>query len=174
MSHNHAYDFMVMGRNLERADMTSRIIDVGVASLMNHAKNTIDIIPYENSLWMNVLRSLNGYQMYRQHVQDRVNGEDVVDFLLLDPNFPRTVLHCLNRLVEAAGQLPNNENSLRTVAATQRKVRDSKFSELLDTNTQHDFIDQIQLEFATIHNEIASTWFLKPVELQQQTQTNAA
>ena len=38
MSHNHAYDFMVMGRNLERADMTSRIIDVGVASLMNHAK----------------------------------------------------------------------------------------------------------------------------------------
>ena len=174
MSHNHAYDFMVMGRNLERADMTSRIIDVGVASLMNHAKNTIDIIPYENSLWMNVLRSLNGYQMYRQHVQDRVNGEDVVDFLLLDPNFPRTVLHCLNRLVEAAGQLPNNENSLRTVAATQRKVRDSKFSELLDTNTQHDFIDQIQLEFATIHNEIASTWFLKPVELQQQTQTNVA
>src|SRR5690606_15463316 len=51
MSHNPAYDFIVMGRNLERADMTSRIIDVGAATLMNKSKETLDIIPYENALW---------------------------------------------------------------------------------------------------------------------------
>ncbi len=172
MSHNSAYDFVVMGRNVERADMTSRIVDVGAATLMKKSDSTIDIIPYESSLWMHVLKSLNGYQMYRQHVQDRVNGEDVVQFLLLNEEFPRTILHCLNVLASSSSQLPNHDECLRTIASVLRRVQQCKIPDLLEKGTLYVFIDNLQMEFANIHSAIASTWFLKQVEAaQSQSQT---
>ncbi|MEX2131005.1 MAG: alpha-E domain-containing protein, partial [Pseudohongiellaceae bacterium] len=86
MSHNTAYRFIRIGRNLERADMSTRIVDVGSSNLLpgvplagetDKPRNE----PYENILWMSVLRSISAYQMYRQHVRDRVNAEDVVMYL---------------------------------------------------------------------------------------------
>ncbi len=167
MSHNDGYDFVVMGRNLERADMTSRIIDVGAEALMKPANDGLDIVLYENSLWMNVLRSLNAYQMYRQHVQERVNGKDVVEFLMLDRQFPRTLLHCLSRIEEAARQLPNNEDCLRSVARTLRRIGDVKIEGLLIDSALYDFIDQLQLEFSAIHNSISAVWFMANMEQSQ-------
>lgn len=168
MSHNAAYDFGVIGRNLERADMTSRIIDVGAAALMQQSKDGIDFLPYENVLWMNVLRSMSAYQMYRQHVQNRVNGKDVVQFLLLNQEFPRAVLHCLERLSAAASKLPNNEDCLRTVASVLRRIREVNIEKMLEENTLYDYIDQLQLEFVTIHNNLASIWFLTEPDLSYQ------
>ena len=84
MSMDDAYSFIRLGRSLERADMITRIVDVGCLNLV-HPKTGVTV-EYSNILWMNVLRSLNAYQMYRQHVQDTVNGEDVVDYLLKDSN----------------------------------------------------------------------------------------
>ncbi len=167
MSHNDGYDFVVMGRNLERADMTSRIIDVGAEALMKPSNDGLDIVLYENSLWMNVLRSLNAYQMYRQHVQERVNGKDVVEFLMLDRQFPRTLLHCLSRIEEAARQLPNNEDCLRSVARTLRRIGDVKIEGLLVDSALYDFIDQLQLEFSAIHNSISAVWFMTNMEQSQ-------
>ncbi len=159
MSHNYGYDFMVMGRNLERADMTSRIIDVGAATLLKPETDGVDVVLYENSLWMNVLRSLNAYQMYRQHVRDRVNGKDVVEFLLLDREFPRTILHCLSRIEDAVKSLPHNEDCLRSVARALRRVREVKIDELLLDDALYEFVDQLQLEFSAIHHTIDEVWF---------------
>src|SRR5690606_645349 len=98
MSQNEAYSFISMGRNLERADMTSRIVDVGVSNILPAVKPGSVVESFENILWMSVLRSLSAYQMYRQHVLDRVNAEDVVMFLFQDALFPRSVEHCCAHL----------------------------------------------------------------------------
>ncbi|CAN0538234.1 unnamed protein product, partial [Scytosiphon promiscuus] len=86
MSRGAAYSFVRLGRSLERADMATRIIDVGSGNLLpdiGTGKKRQDAKePYENTLWMKILRSLTAYQMYRQHVKHRVNGEDVVGFML--------------------------------------------------------------------------------------------
>ena len=163
MSHTQPYDFVLLGRNLERADMTSRIVDVGVAALTRDPKAADIIMPYENTLWMSVLRSLNGYQMYRQHVHDRVNAADVVRFLLRDEFFPRTVLHCLNQLTAAATALPNHEECLRVIAGIRRRVQDADLARLMAEKQLYDFIDQLQLELAGVHESLAKTWFLSHV-----------
>ncbi len=157
MSNDTAYQFIRIGRNLERADMTTRIVDVGFLNL-NNAEDT-RILDNTNILWMNVLKSLSSYQMYRQHVRDRVNGEDVVDFLLRDNQFPRAVAHCLNTVSESVEKLPNNDGPLRAIAHTNRNLSTSDVITILQEGGLHEYIDEIQLEIEEIHNQVHSTWF---------------
>lgn len=160
MSHNNAYDFIRVGRNLERADMTTRIVDAGSANLLPHLSGGDDVLePYDNILWMSVLRSLSGYQMYRQHVQDRVNAKDVVTFLLQDALFPRAVSHSLGELESCLRKLPNSDDALRAVTGVRRRVRTADISDLLQSGLQ-EYIDNLQREVGDIHQQIARTWFL--------------
>ncbi|MFU8832311.1 MAG: alpha-E domain-containing protein, partial [Wenzhouxiangella sp.] len=61
MSQDDAYSFILIGRYLERADMTTRIIDVRSASLLPELSG--ELTPFENIQWMSVLKSLTAYQM---------------------------------------------------------------------------------------------------------------
>lgn len=162
MSHGDAYNFVRMGHNLERTDMTSRILDVGFSDLLPHVGNSLsqeeEPTPYVNILWMSVLRSLSAYQMYRQHMQSRVNSEDVVTFLLKDAKFPRTASYCLSRLSACLGELPRNEVVLRRTTRLQRLIARANIEQLLEGGL-HDFIDKLQLSLDQIHDQITATWF---------------
>ena len=176
MSHNAAYSFIRIGRNLERADMTTRIVDVGSGSLLPNLTNVAEADkpkaePYENILWMSVLRSISAYQMYRQHVRDRVNGEDVVMYLLQDEQFPRAVVHCLIQSQSCIDDLPNHTKALTQVAKALRHAREAKIEALL-AGGLFQYIDELQVEIAAIHEHIASTWFLRDsAEVKSQSQS---
>ena len=155
MSHGPAYQFLRMGRNLERADMTTRVIDVAAAILLSGRPG---LARYDNTLWMAVLRSLSAYQMYRQYVRRRIVGTDVITFLLHDQEFPRAVRHCLRELRAALTALPkheSSENQLQKVIARLGKVR----ADALDHAALHQLIDELQLDFAALDRAIRRTWF---------------
>jgi uncharacterized alpha-E superfamily protein len=165
MSHNVAYAFIHLGRKLERADMTTRIVDVGSINLLpgfsEKSSQRSILEPYENVVWMNILRCLSAYQAYRQQVYNRVGGEEVVKFLLQDDDFPRSINFCLSQLSFFMQKLPNNENVQRAVARVQRITKEVTVSELLKRGLL-DFIDELQISIADIHEEITNTWF-RPV-----------
>jgi len=174
MSHNNAYDLLRIGRNLERADMTTRIVDVGLVNLLPHLSlgGTEVLEPYDNILWMSVLRSLSGYQMYRQHVRDRVNAKDVVTFLLQNEDFPRAVAHSLKQLEQCLWALPNSEKVLSIIVNIQQKLETADIESLLHKGL-HEYIDDVQLEIGNLHFTIAETWFLPVVVTQEQKQSVA-
>ena len=155
MNEDAAYQFLRMGRNLERADMTTRIIDAGSAELGGDGE---EILPFRNVLWISVLQSLSAYQMYRLHVQRNVQPEEVLSFLLQGKIFPRSVAHCLQVIDDCAGGLPSNKDALKVIASAQRKLKRVDNAKLKGP-TLHDFIDQMQIKFEDIHSSIASTWF---------------
>jgi uncharacterized alpha-E superfamily protein len=164
MSRDAAYSFVRIGRALERADMTTRIVDVGSGNLLPAVNEGSDSQesssePYENILWMNILRSQSAYQMYRQHVRFRVNAVDVVSFLLLNEEFPRSTHHNLITLDKVLNKLPNNGKVARQINKTKRILKNADIEELLQ-NGLLDHIDNLQLELADIHFKIAETWFL--------------
>lgn len=168
MSHNSGYNFIRIARSLERADMTTRIVDVGSVTLLPSLTGAEHVPePYENMIWMSVLRSLSAYQMYRQHVLDRVNGEDVVTFLLQDAQFPRSVVHSLSKLASCLQSLPNNAETLQQLEVTRTLASEANIPELLQKGLL-EYIDQLQVEIARVHACIASTWFLPVVSGQQQ------
>lgn len=169
MNHNTAYCFIQIGRKIERADMTSRMVDVGSISLLpafsQATSQRLLLEPYENVVWMNVLRCLGGYQAYRQTIQSSVKGADVVRFLLKDEEFPRAIGYCLSDLATHLGKLPNNQDVLQAVARVKRVTSEVSIASLLQRGLL-DFIDELQISFADIHEELNNTWF-RPVELRK-------
>ncbi|MEY3666733.1 MAG: hypothetical protein RL572_273 [Pseudomonadota bacterium] len=171
MSHNSGYNFIRIARSLERADMTTRIVDVGSVTLLpglTEGVKSEQIEPFENMIWMAVLNSLSAYQMYRQHVLDRVNGEDVVTFLLQDRQFPRSVVHSLAKLESGLQALPNNDAALVEVTRVQNMANHADIPLLLQQGLL-EYIDLLQIRIAEVHARITQTWFLPVVSGQHQT-----
>lgn len=156
MTHDESYDFLRMGRNLERADMTTRIIDVRSASLLPGV--TEELTPFENIQWMSVLKSLTAYQMYRRQMRLRVRRPDVLAFLLQEKHFPRAFYHTLCEVENCLAGLPHNEKPLESLARLQKKVLNAK-PQKLHQEELHKFIDQLQLGLARLHNQIAASYF---------------
>jgi uncharacterized alpha-E superfamily protein len=156
MSHDAAYDFIRLGHNIERADMTTRQIDIGAERLLERRETPE---PYDGLLWTSILRSQSAFQMYRQHVKRRVNGGDVVRYLLQDGDFPRSVAYALSRSADALARLPHNEMPLRLAMEARRHVVDAKVDKLVAGEGLHDFMDRLQLEIGELHQAIATTWF---------------
>lgn len=163
MSRDEAYSFVRLGRSLERADMTTRIIDVDAQKLMPQLEvegaEPEAREPYDNILWMNVLRSSSAYQMYRQHVQERVNGADVAKFLLQNEQFPRSAAHNLTTLTKVLAKLPNSGKVTWQVNKTRRLVRNADLQGLMQRGLL-EHLDQVQQEIGKVHYKIADTWFL--------------
>jgi uncharacterized alpha-E superfamily protein len=167
MSHGVAYEFVSLGRNLERADMTTRIVDSAVFLLMPRRAAPG---AYDSILWMNVLRSLGGYQMYRQHVRNKVEADEVVRFLLYDRDFPRAVCHALAESERGLGTLPRNAEALRSLARVQARIRDAPIG-AMGLDDLHRLIDEVQTDLAEVHDRIRTTWFSVERTDQRPTQT---
>ncbi|MEM1080182.1 MAG: alpha-E domain-containing protein [Pseudomonadota bacterium] len=156
MSQDHAYDFILIGRYLERADMITRIIDVRAFDLLPDELE--ELPPFESIQWMGVLKSLSAYQMYRRHVRVRVSGPEVLAFLLKNPQFPRSVLFCLRWLASRLAALPGNDDqALRRVVELMRKVQQAP-SERLKDQSLSQFLDQVQIDLAEVDRLISQTW----------------
>lgn len=170
MNQDQGYLFLRLGRNLERADMTSRIIDVRTANLLTN--ENMELRPFENIQWMSVLKSLTAYQMYRQSMQARVRRSDVLKFLFQSSMFPRSIYFCVQQLEQCVVQLPNYENVLRKIHALMRTVQNAELN-AYDQKMLHEFIDQLQIEFNNIHNALAENYFLSG-RVNRQTQSQSA
>jgi uncharacterized alpha-E superfamily protein len=179
MSRTAAYDFVRLGHYLERADMITRILDVRSANLLprtrqlqtqDHGSSQTQVQssstapvdgeqdPFESIQWMSVLKSLSAYQMYRQQVRARVSGPDVLQFLLQDPYFPRSVAFCLRQLEICLRKLPRNEGPLAALAGIRQKLNAAAVPELAREGL-HEFIDEVQIGFGKLHDQIAATYF---------------
>ena len=157
MSHDVAYQFLRMGEQLERADMTTRILDIHAAVLMPQGSGDREEAVI-SLLWVAVLKSLSAFQMYRRHGSHRVNGDGVVRFLVTDKLFPRSVVFCLDEVETQLANLPRNTEPLRALRVARRRV-DGLTPEELAPGQRHDTFDHVQEDLARIHDAVAAEYF---------------
>lgn len=162
LNRNDAYTFLTLGRNLERADMTSRIVDVRSAQLPAESG---ELRPFDSLQWMSVLKSLSGYQMYRLARRARISRNDVLAFVLRDTQFPRACLFCLQQTMFGLRALPRSEPVLETLAGAVAFLEAADFASL-DQNGLHDLIDHLQLHIIHVHDGLARTYFPAPAGLE--------
>ncbi|MBT8447060.1 MAG: alpha-E domain-containing protein [Gammaproteobacteria bacterium] len=163
MSYDAAYQFLRLGQSIERADMTSRIIDTGYAtefaSRSDGAAPAVDETSgVESALWMSVLRSVSALQMYRRHYQERIEAADVVEFLLKNEDFPRSLTCCLGAARFALGKLPENKRILAMVYRANSALRRGDTVALMEEGMR-EFIDEFQLNLEKVHTRIDDAWF---------------
>ncbi len=100
LNHDEGWQFIQLGKYLERADKTVRIVDIQY-HLLQDLDSPTDL-PLANLLWGAVLRSCHAYEGYQRIYVGRIEPESVVEFLLMHPQFPRSVRFSLEA---AAGAL---------------------------------------------------------------------
>ncbi len=157
MSHNDSLQFIRLGRNIERADMTTRILDI--ASILLADDRSDRLRQHENALWMHVLKSLSALLMYRKHRRHRVNSGDVLDYLLKDLDFPRSVSHCINEVETCFKRLQKPEGLDDNLNALVSSLMATDIYCITPAQL-HNLLDDIQVKLGVTHNQVASTWFL--------------
>ena len=156
LSHHSPYHFLSLGQSIERADMTSRIIDVAAAYIQHNERL---VRRYGSSLWTNVLKSVSGFQMYRQYCQPQVQGYRVIDFLLRDRTFPRSIAFCVDNARASCEALPRCSDASATLDKVESLLKPIAADRVSATEVST-LMDNVQRRLGDAHQAVAVTWFL--------------
>jgi uncharacterized alpha-E superfamily protein len=156
MSRDEAFHLLRLGTNLERADMTTRVLDVRAGSLVSHGGD--DPAHYESVQWTSVLRSVSALQMYHREGHP-VDGAPVLEFLLTNEAFPHSVTFCLAEIDDALGRLPRWELISPACVRARILVAAPPIDRLLEGGL-HDYVDDLQVALGAIHDALAAACFL--------------
>jgi uncharacterized alpha-E superfamily protein len=184
LSRGEAFHFAHLGRMLERADKTSRILDVKYFLLapapafapsqaplqsQSQSQSSSHQTQTQNGVgsnidqlgWTTLLNSASALQMYRQ-VRHVTTPASVSEFLLLDRNFPRSILRCVRRAQESlhsisGTQLGSFESEAERLLGRLRSELDyAKIEEIMDQGL-HQYVDGLQGQLndvgAAVHDQ---------------------
>jgi uncharacterized alpha-E superfamily protein len=154
---DHAYQFIRIGRLIERCDMTSRVVDVATAATLGRQNPNAPEVTW---LWTNLLKSLSAVAAYRRETGPVVEGGEVIDFLFSSEAFPRSVSFCLDNIAIEADKIGNGEQVLKVVAESHQLLR-SLDPEAITLARLHEFIDQFQTKLIEMQSTVAATWFIR-------------
>ena len=161
MTHGEAWHFGRMGRTLERADKTSRMLDVKYYILLRSAEDVGT--PLDDLQWAAVLRSASAFEMYRKR-HGRISPRGVVEFLILDREFPRAIQYCLLTARESLHAISGTP--LSTFRNRPEKLLGQLCSDLSFVSVDevihrglHEFLDNFQTKVNTVGAGIYETFF---------------
>jgi len=175
MSHNEAWHFMRLGRMLERADKTSRILDVKYFMLLPSIRDVGT--PYDDIHWSAVLKSVSGFEMYRKKY-GRITPSDVVDFLVMDNEFPRAVRFCIKSASESLQSITGTPIGAFRYRSEQlmgqlRAELDFTSVETVLRSGLHEYLDRLQLKMNGIDEGLRDDFAVRTTSMTQtQSQTS--
>lgn len=151
--------FYQIGKLLERADQTTRVLDIGFTSGWSRDDDAVNSVR-----WNTLVRSLAGYHAYRATYPDGHYPDDIAKFLLYDTEFVRAVAFCVNRaerdikaMVAGAGE--KLDPAIAAAFAAMKKVlEEGKASKELDKGMSA-YIDRLQECISDIGEAVAERYF---------------
>lgn len=170
ITRNEAWHFGRLGRHIERADKSSRFLDVKYFTLLQDTKtvgSTLDLM-----MWTAVLKSVSAYNMYRQ-THSALTPMNIVAFLILDRHFPRSIFYSMRRAEQSLyainGFSPENGYTNPAEQALSKLRSEIEYTEIEDIFKVglHQYLDKFQLRNNEIDNAIFDVYFgLKQVQSQ--------
>jgi uncharacterized alpha-E superfamily protein len=166
MSHGEAWNFARIGMMIERADKTSRILDVKYFMLLPQA----DLVntPIDNIQWTAVLKSASAFEMFRKQ-HHHITPRNVADFLIFDNQFPRSIRHCVTTsqvcLQRITGSSPGSAQNMaeKLVGRLKADLEYTDVDEVIQ-HGMHQYMDGLQTRLNQVDTAIGSSFFnLKPL-----------
>lgn len=160
MSHSEGWHFARLGRYIERADKTSRILDVKYFLLLPRVEDVGT--PLDDLQWSSVLRSVSGFEMYRKR-HHGITPERVVGFLILDRLFPRSIMHCVNAANDSLHTISGSPVGTFWNPAEQQMGQlrsDLAYATVADIMSDglHEFLDSLQGKLNRVGEAIYETF----------------
>lgn len=164
MSHSEGWHFNRLGRVIERADKTSRLLDVKYFILLPRVEYVGT--PYDNIQWTAVLKSASAFEMYRKKYQ-RIDPHQVAEFLIFDLEFPRAMRYCLVKAEESLHAITGNPRGTannpaeRSLGRLRAELDYSNIEEVIDSG-MHGYLDNFQAKLNTVGEAVYETFFALP------------
>jgi len=161
MTHNEGWHFCRLGRQLERADKTSRILDVKYFLLLpkvDDVGTTVDDVQ-----WAAVLRSASAFEMYHKR-HGRISPTRIVEFLLLDHDFPRAIHHSLKAARESVHAITGTPTAMFRGPVEQllgllcSELAYAQVDEII-AGGLHEYLDALQTKMNQVGTHIYDTFF---------------
>ncbi|MEN9205809.1 MAG: alpha-E domain-containing protein [Thermostichales cyanobacterium BF4_bins_65] len=173
MSHNEGWHFGQVGRYIERADKTARILDVKYYILLPSPKDVGSAL--DEVQWMALLKSASAYEMYRKLGKHRITPYQVAEFLIFNQDFPRSIQFCLGAADQSLHQITGSplgtwqRGSERILGRLRSELGYLTISDVIEQGL-HEFLDHLQSqvnafgqqmfqEFFALSNPITATQF---------------
>jgi uncharacterized alpha-E superfamily protein len=162
--------FYQLGRYIERADQTTRLLDIKYHLLLPSVADVGS--PTDVSQWNALLRSAAGYHAYRRLHAASTTPARVAGFLLFNQAFPRSVHHCVREAGRLLGEV-KSRYSLRGGNAAAEEL--DRLRAVLGTLTiteilsegLHEFLDVIQQQLIAVSRDLSIAFFGYPSEASQ-------
>ncbi len=160
ISQSDGWHFSRIGRLLERADKTSRILDIKYLMLLPKKVNvgsTFDLVQ-----WTALLKSVSAYDMYRKHY-GKLTSMDIIAYLIFDKKFPRSILSCLIRVDHSLRAISRSDDD--QINQAQKQLGQLRaFLEFSDINDiiqggMHEYLDDLQSSLNNLSASLFETFF---------------
>jgi uncharacterized alpha-E superfamily protein len=159
MAHDEGWDFIQLGKFIERADRTSRILDIKYHVLLPKGEQiggNVDLVQ-----WLAVLNSCSAGEPYRKHFQGQVAPWKVAEFLIKHQTFPRSIRFCVDSfdfsLHRITGvELGDFHYSTEAERLSGKLLADLSYVTMADIFQigLHQYLDAIQLRLNEIGNAV--------------------
>ena len=132
MQRNIDYQFLRLGRFLERTDMMIRILQSQALRSKQHKKG----YEYLTLEWINILKSISAFQAYRQYSQQDISISDIINFFLKTDTFPRSISWNLNQIERATYRISKKNDLIKNVKEIKADINKYK----IKTNDLDNFL----------------------------------
>ncbi len=156
--------FFLLGREIERADQMSRLLDVRFAQLKTGAVAGDGPVLGDFTHWTMLLRACGGHHAYRRLVSGPLQPENVARFLIFEQSFARSLAYCIGEIERATQELRNTCN-VPTPTPLLKRLSDLQDMLHLAQNDPgliphlHHFNDGMQRQLIALSNDLAESYF---------------
>ncbi|MEQ8481736.1 MAG: alpha-E domain-containing protein [Hoeflea sp.] len=159
MLRNELFNFARIGTFIERADNTSRILDVKYYVLLpsvSHVGSSLD-----NVQWESILRSVSAHRSYGWVYDDDYKPSNIADFLILNGRMPRSLAYCYDKINSNLGYLERDYGARHpaheTAASTLAMLRGGEIQAIMDSGL-HEFLESFIGQNNRVAAEIAEAY----------------
>jgi uncharacterized alpha-E superfamily protein len=154
MQRNIDYQFLRLGRFLERTDMMIRILQTQALRSKQHKKG----YEYLTLEWINILKSISAFQAYRQYSQQDISISDIINFFLKTDTFPRSISWNLNQIERATYRISKKNDLIKNVKEIKADINKYKIK-TNDLDTFLFFLEKMLKKLDDLNNKIQKNYF---------------
>ncbi len=163
-SRNEGFDFIEFGKYLERADKITRLLDIKYHILLPKATDVGGAV--DAAQWHAVLRSASALEAYRRFYVADILVSKVVEFLIFESSFPRSLLFCLQQMDTFTHLIAHADTNQRSEAGLlfDRFMQKLDAIEVEDIFRQglHEFLTEAQQVIAAVGGYTYTTFMYHP------------
>ena len=155
---DQGWQFLQAGQHLERGDAILRLLQVRYRKTGEQAVAEA----LENHRCMAILKTASAYEAFRKSQHTKLEPRNIAEFLLLEPDFPRSVRYCAETLRDALEQIAeanrsSKRDALREVGWLAAKLEYAQIDQILDL--ENPSLEQLLNEFNTVGAAVYRAYF---------------